>query len=111
MPPVDLAHRYILNLIVRLDAFYNLRHGTPFLSPGCKPFRGLTSKHICCRNTAINLVPVLLSLSPLSPDGHQAHKGSNILTLTRRPAHEVNHLFFLSATSLGEARRQIEWWL
>ena|SRR5215218_2146460 len=26
----------------------------------------MTSEHICCRNTAINLVPVLLSLSPLS---------------------------------------------
>jgi hypothetical protein len=37
-PPVDLTHLYVLNLVVRLDAFYNLRHGTPFLSPGCRPF-------------------------------------------------------------------------
>jgi hypothetical protein len=35
----------------------------------------LTSEHICCRNTAINLVPGLLSLFPFPRDGHQAHKG------------------------------------
>src|SRR5215203_3417523 len=102
-PPVDLAHRYVLNLVVRLDAFYKSRHGTPLLSPGCRPFRVLTREHMCCRNTANNLVPVLLSLSPLSPDGHQARKGSNILTLTRRVAHEVNHPFLSPATSLGSS--------
>src|SRR5215216_6138483 len=34
------------------------------------PYCALTLVHMCCRNTAIILVPVLLSLSPLS-DGHQ----------------------------------------
>src|SRR5215210_1566974 len=34
------------------------------------PYCALTLVHMCCRNTAIILVPVLLSLSPLS-DGNQ----------------------------------------
>ena len=44
---------------------------------GTTPFCVLTLAHmccmlhICCRNTAITLVPVLLSLSPLIPHGHQ----------------------------------------
>jgi hypothetical protein len=29
-PPVDFAHRYILNLVVRVDALYHLRHRPPF---------------------------------------------------------------------------------
>src|SRR5215204_7271621 len=47
------------------------------------PLGVLTSEHICCRNTAINLVPVLLSLSPLP----------------RTPAHQHYLLVFSSCWS------------
>ena len=52
------------------------------------PFCVLTLEPMCARNTAITLVPVLLS--PF-PDGHQAPKG-NILTLTRGPAQDLKSL-------------------
>src|SRR5829696_735523 len=49
--------------------------------------------HMCCRNTANNLVPVLLSLFHFPRNGHQAPKGSLIITFTRKRAQEVKHLF------------------
>src|SRR5215208_5291174 len=43
---------------------------------------------MCCRNTAINLVPVLLFSHSLSPDGHQAPK-VDIINLTKLPCQKL----------------------